>query len=144
MPLNGASANTEGGRLERLMRSGRMCYRGDGVSTGLAPCREKVSVQVPITPTSDSRTNTLTATMNGTQLNGGGITQERVRQLLATLAVRSGMPESVRIAELQEKTIACSDDSPTLRPIIIPACPPLPPPPGPPAPICVLSKSQKF
>jgi hypothetical protein len=144
MPLNGASANTEGGRLERLMRSGRMCYRGDGVSTVLAPCREKVSVQVPITPTSDSRTNTLTATINGTQLNGGGITQERVRQLLATLAVRSGMPESVRIAELQEKTIACSDDSPTLRPIIIPACPPLPPPPGPPAPICVLSKSQKF
>ena len=144
MPLNGASANTEGGRLERLMRSGRMCYRGNTVSTGPVQCREKVSVQVPITPTSDSRTNTLTATMNGTQLNGGGITQERVRQLLATLAVRSGMPESVRIAELQEKTIACSDDSPTLRPIIIPACPPLPPPPGPPAPICVLSKSQKF
>lgn len=144
MPLNGASANTEGGRLARLMRPGRMCYRGDVVSTGSGFCKPKDSVQTPITPTSDSRTNTLTATINGTQLNGGGITQERVRQLLATLAVRSGMPESVRIAELQEKTIACSDDSATLRPIIIPACPPLPPPPGPPAPICVLSKSQKF
>ena len=144
MPLNGASANTEGGRLERLMRPGRMCYRGNVVSTGPAYCKPKASIQSPMTPTSDSRINTITATMNGTQLNGGGITQERVRQLLATLAVRSGMPESVRIAELQEKTIACSDDSPTLRPIIIPACPPLPPPPGPPAPICVLSKSQKF
>ena len=144
MPLNGASANTEGGRLARLMRPGRMCYRGDVVSTGSGFCKPKDSVQTPITPTSDSRTNRLTATINGTQLNGGGITQERVRQLLATLAVRSGIPESVRIAELQEKTIACSDDSPTLRPIIIPACPPLPPPPGPPAPICVLSKSQKF
>jgi len=144
MPLNGASANTEGGRLARLMRPGRMCYRSDTVSTGPMPCKPKASVQAPMTPTSDSRTNTMRATINGTQLNGGGITQERVQQLLATAAIRSGMPESVRIAELQEKTIACSDDSPTLRPIIIPACPPLPPPPGPPAPICVLSKSQKF
>lgn len=144
MPLNGASANTEGGRLARLMRPGRMCYRDNVVSTDPGPCRAKASIQTPITPTSDSRTNTLTATMNGTQLNGGGITQERVRQLLATAALRSGMSESVRILALQEKTIACSDDSPTLRPIIIPACPPLPPPPGPPAPICVLSKSQKF
>lgn len=144
MPLNGASANTEGGRLARLMRPGRMCYSGYTVSTCPVSCREKVSVQAPITPTSNSRINTLTATINGTQLNGGGITQERVQQLLATAAVRSGMSESVRIAALQEKTIACSDDSPTLRPIIIPACPPLPPPPGPPAPICVLSKSQKF
>lgn len=144
MPLNGASANTEGGRLARLMRPGRMCYRGNVVSTGPACCIARSSIQTPITPTSDSRTNTLTATINGTQLNGGGITQERVRQLLATAGIRSGMSESVRIVELQEKTIACSDDSPTLRPIIIPACPPLPPPPGPPAPICVLSKSQKF
>ena len=144
MPLNGASANTEGGRLERLMRSGRMCYRGDVVSTGPACCKPKASIQTPITPTSDSRTNTLTATINGTQLNGGGITQERVRQLLATAGIRSGMSESVRIIELQERTVGCSDDSLTLRPIIIPACPPLPPPPGPPAPICVLSKSQKF
>ena len=144
MPLNGASANTEGGRLARLMRPGRMCYRGNVVSTGPACCIARSSIQTPITPTSDSRTNTLTATINGTQLNGGGITQERVRQLLANAGIRSGMSESVRIVELQEKTIACSDDSPTLRPIIIPACPPLPPPPGPPAPICVLSKSQKF
>jgi hypothetical protein len=144
MPLNGASANTEGGRLARLMRPGRMCYRGNVVSTGPASCIARSSIQTPITPTSDSRTNTLTATINGTQLNGGGITQERVQQLLAAAGIRSGMPESVRIVELQEKTIACSDDSPTLRPIIIPACPPLPPPPGPPAPICVLSKSQKF
>ena len=144
MPLNGASANTEGGRLARLMRSGRMCYRGNVVSTGPACCIARSSIQTPITPTSDSRTNTLTATINGTQLNGGGITQERVQQLLAAAGIRSGMSESVRIVELQEKTIACSDDSPTLRPIIIPACPPLPPPPGPPAPICVLSKNQKF
>lgn len=144
MPLNGASANTEGGRLARLMRPGRMCYRGNVVSTGPACCIARSSIQTPITPTSDSRTNTLTATINGTQLNGGGITQERVQQLLAAAGIRSGMSESVRIVELQEKTIACSDDSPTLRPIIIPACPPLPPPPGPPAPICVLSKSQKF
>ena len=71
MPLNGASANTEGGRLARLMRPGRMCYRGDVVSTGSGFCKPKDSVQTPITPTSDSRTNTLTATINGTQLNGG-------------------------------------------------------------------------
>ena len=144
MPLNGTSANTEGGRLARLMKPNRMCYSGNVVSTGPVCCKPKESIQFVTTPTSNTRTNSLNNCINGTIVGGGGLTQERVQELLSTLALRSGMPESVRIAELQKKTVDCSDDSPTLRPIILPGCPPLPPPPGPPAPICVLSKNQKF
>jgi hypothetical protein len=144
MPLNGAAGNTEGGRLSRLMRTTRMCYSGSLVSSGGAPCYVKESIQTPITPTENSRITLLNATMNGTLLNGGGVTQARARQILAAAAGPSYESPSVYTNALQQKTIACSDDSPTLKPIIIPACPPLPPPPGPPAPKCILAKNQKY
>jgi len=145
MPLNGAAGNTEGGRLSRLMRTTRMCYSGSLVSSGEAPCYVKESIQTPITQTENSRMTLLTATMNGTLLNGGGVTQARAKQILAAAAASAVYDsQSAYTNALQQKTIACSDDSPTLKPIIIPACPPLPPPPGPPAPKCILAKNQKY
>jgi hypothetical protein len=144
MPLNGAAGNTEGGRLARKMNGSRMCYDGGNVSSDVGHCRVKDTIQHPITPTGNSRTLFMDATMNGTVLNYGGVTQERARQVLATAVLQGGLAESVRIAALQQKTVECSDDSPTLRPVIIAPCPPLPAPPGPPAPVCILAKNQKY
>ena len=146
MPLNGAAANTEGGRLQRKIQASRMCYKSGDVSSDTVPCVKKNSIQVPITPSEGSRINLLTATMNGTLLNGGGVTQERAKMLLSMASglLNIDFTETTRTLELAQRTIACSDDSPNLKPVIITPCPPLGPPPGPPAPTCILSKSQKF
>jgi len=143
MPLNGAGANTEGGRLSRMMRANRTCYDGRNVSSGPLAC-VRGSIQFPFTQTENSRITLLNATNNATLLNGGGVTQARARQVLAATLAGVVTTETVYITALQERTIACSDDSPTLKPVIIPACPALPPPPGPPAPVCILAKNQKF
>jgi hypothetical protein len=144
MPLNGAAANTEGGRLQRKIQGARMCYTSGDVSS-MAYCGPKASIQFPITQSENSRITLLTATMNGTLLNSGGVTQERAKQILAAGGVVGAtMTETVRTNLLQQRTIACSADSPTLEPIILPGCPPLPPPPAPPARACPLTKNQKF
>jgi hypothetical protein len=143
MPLNGAAANTEGGRLQRKIQGVRMCYTSGDVSS-VACCGPRPSIQFPITPSENSRITLLTATMNGTLLNSGGVTQERAKQILASGIVGPTITETVRTTLLQQRTIACSADSPTLQPIILPGCPPLPPPPAPPARACPLTKNQKF
>ena len=144
MPLNGAAANTEGGRLQRKIQGTRTCYTSGNVSA-MACCGPKPSIQFHITQAESSRINTLTALINGTSLNYGGVTQERAKQILAAGGVVGAtMTETVKTNLLQQRTLACSADSPTLQPIILPGCPTLPPPPAPPARACPLTKNQKF
>ena len=147
MPLNGAAANTEGGRLQRSIANYKapLPFVNKGYQPSCHSCILQVITQPPITPSESSRMAILTATMNGALINGGCVTQDRARQLL--LASRGSQQygsQGIRIAALQQSVAAASDDSPFLVPIIIPGCPPLPAPPGPPAPACPLPKNMRL
>ena len=149
MPLNGATAITEGARLQRLINACPRFIPRQGNEACWSP---KASIQVPITPSENSRVLQRTANYNGTLLNGGGVTQERAKQLLANMRVQNFGSEGARINQVIQDTVEASTDptSPTARfsmfntPIVIPPCPPLPPPPAPPARACVLAKNQKL
>lgn len=151
MPLNGAAANTEGGRLQRIIANNFHCYAPTPVKGNTAPCSTCIptnKVQPNITPAESSRIAVLTATNNGTLINGGGITQDRARQLLARVFPQgSGVgavglynygSEGVRIAALQQAVVdAAASNAPVYSPpITLPCFTPLPAPPAPPLSDC--------
>ena len=131
---------SEGGRIQRLLASTEKCNIGSLRTSGnLNSCSLAKISQPPITPSEGSRINLLTSTTNGTLLNGGGITQERVKQLLSTPQTLGS--EGVRISLLEQATIAASD--PPSRLITRNCAPTLTPPPAPPLRPCV-SKNMKL
>jgi hypothetical protein len=153
--LNGYSANTEGGRLRRMMVG---CGYTVTAVAKTSPdecltCVTTPEVQPTITPAESSRMSAL-LTRCGTGSASGQVTQSRVRELLA-IAGRNQQQfgsEGVRIAEVIQNTSACATNpnDPTARfsgferipdPFL---CPPLPPPPAPPAKACPLTKNQKY
>ena len=129
--LNGVGANTGNGLLHS---NDKHCIKYVKPYLGSYDCScKKNSVNTEITPSEGSR-------IDGVGCNSVGVTQARVKELLAR-GLQFGN-EGTRIARLQETTVACSF-SLLNRPIILPRCPPLPPPPAPPARACVLTKNQK-
>jgi hypothetical protein len=146
-PLNGFSANTEGGRLRKQMQA---CGAFKWVATQGPPqgCPGPATplVQPTITPAESTRIASL-ATQCGVILGGSGVTQSRARELLAMANSRQAQfgSEGVRIDKVIQDAVACGDDgSLTKRPIIVEQCPPLPPPPAPPARACPLEKNKKL
>jgi len=145
MPLQNATAITEGARMQRLMNSCQPKFiprLGNPEECGA--CGSGQSIQYPITQSENSKTMLLMVSTNGTLLNGGGVTQARARQLLTT-ATQIGV-ESMRTLQLQQLTLAASSNAldPTsrfshyTRPSMTPPCPPyIPPPPAPPLSDCV-------
>jgi hypothetical protein len=148
MPLNGAAANTEGGRLQRAIAkyaNYQAPFPEQGNPTSCYGCVPEVSPQPTITPSEGSRIALLTATNNGTMLNGGGVTQDRARQLLAALAGSQQYgSEGMRIAALQQAVAAAAPNQQFLPSIVIPVCPTIPGPPAPPAPACPLPKYMRL
>jgi hypothetical protein len=159
MPLNGAAANTEGGRLQRFIANQAHCYVPQDVQGNTATCGcyvRQPSAQPNITPAESSRIAVLTAVNNGTLINGGGLTQSRARQVLARTfsqgsAATAGLynygSEGVRIAALEQAVLAAAaSNAPVYSPpIILPCFTPLPPPPAPPLSPCYpLTKNMKL
>jgi hypothetical protein len=166
MPLNGAAANTEGGRLQRIIAKQAHCQAPlsiQGNPTSCVSCIPTPSAQPNITPAESSRIAVLTAINNGTLINGGCVTQDRARQLLARVFPQGSTPdpitgvppvglfnygsEGVRIAALQQAVInaAASNAAVYSPPIILPCFTPLPPPPAPPLSACYpLTKNMKL
>lgn len=153
MPLNGATAVTEGARLQRLISSS--CFPNFVPQQGnpQSCCPPKVSIQAPITPSENSRIVQLTANCSGTLLNGGGVTQARAREVLAAAAKSQQLgTEGVKVERLIQTTQLCSTDSFNKEtrfsayntPPVLLVCPPLPAPPAPPPRACILQKNQKF
>jgi hypothetical protein len=153
MPLQGATAVTEGARLSKFMKSA--CYPNYTPQQGnpQSCCLPRNTVQAPITPSENSRIMTLSARCNDSLLNGGGVSQDRARQLLAAAGSRRQLvSEGVKIDRVIQEALSCTmnPDDPSMRfsmyerpepPLV---CPPLPPPPAPPLRECVLDKNQKF
>ena len=142
MPLNGSSTLTEGARMNKLMSCGPAFIPRKGNPENCISC-VRTGVNVPITQTESSRIILLDATLNGTLINGGGVTQTRARELLA--ANKSLGSEGVRIALLQQQTIEAAADPMFIEPPNVTRClPPLAPPPGPPARVsCALNKNNR-
>lgn len=149
-PLNGSTANTEGGRIRRKIVYCEPVKAGG--FTESTPCRTIQRTQPTITPTESSY---LTSKMEacGNFPRSGAITQEMAKEILRQAGARQKFEtEGERIAVVNNEAISCSTNpfSETARfsnyaripdPFI---CPPLPPPPGPPARPCILQKNQKF
>ncbi len=153
--LNGFSANTEGGRLRRLMVTCK--YNVTSVApTVLDECKVCVitpEVQPVITPAESSRIASVLLRC-GTGSSSGAVTQSRARELLAISGINQQQfgSEGVRIAQVIQSTETCATNTtdPTARfsnyqriPDPFP-CPVLPPPPAPPAKACPLTKNQKY
>lgn len=153
--LNGFSANTEGGRLRRMMVT---CGYTTTASAKTTPdeclvCVPTPEVQPTITPAESSRITSILVRC-GTGTTSGAVTQSRVRELLA-ISGRGQQQfgsEGVRISQVIQDTQSCSTNpnDPTARfsnferiPDPFP-CPVLPPPPAPPAKACPLTKNQKY
>jgi hypothetical protein len=148
-PLNGATANTEGGRIRR-----KIVYCEPIKAEGFIsePCQVIQRIQPVITPTESSY---LTSKMEacGNFPRSGAITQEMAKAILAQAGSRQKFEsEGERIQNVENNANFCATDpfSETARfsnysripdPFI---CPPLPPPPAPPAKQCPLQKNQKF
>ena len=112
-------------------------------TTGNTECCYIPQIPQPsITPSEGSRINSQLATFTGILLNGGGVSQERVKQLLAN--PQNPGSEGVRISLLEQATIAASTESPFYSPIVLTQCPPLPAPPAPPARACPLPKNMRI
>jgi hypothetical protein len=138
-PLNGAAANSEGGRLARMMRG--YCYKNTNFPGDVPFCKVRQSgAQIAITPPESIRVSTNAST--NTRL-----TQEYVKALLAAKAAKglNYATEDARILALQASTAACvpPDALSSRIPAINTNCLPIPPPPGPPA-RCALTKNQKY
>jgi len=124
--MNGSGANTEGGRLNRSIAA---CVTVPSKPYRSPECNiYPTTPQAPITQASGNRTSDLALGCAGVK---GGVTADRVQQLLKTMG-NNFRSETSRIEQLRQKTIACNPGSPTPVPIIIQQCPPLPPVPGPP------------
>jgi hypothetical protein len=138
--LNGACANSEGGRLSRLLRS--CCYKGNSINFpgDTSFCKLKQPVGIAITPPQSTR-------VNAYAIKANRLTQTYVKSLLAAKAIRTiNYPtESTRIAAVEATAAACAPPNPLslrIQPINT-NCLPIPPPPGPPA-SCALTKNQKY
>ena len=128
-PMNGSGGNTEGGRLNRSISA---CMTVSLKPFCPAACyKYPTTPQPPITQASGNRTNDIAAGICSTNPKGG-VTADRVQQLLRASLTNNFASENSRIERLQQKTIACNPPSATPVPIIIVQCPPLPPVPGPP------------
>lgn len=152
-PLNGSSANTEGGRLRRsLMNCVETKMIDTIIGTNNVPCKKSESVLTPITPAESSYLMSKMLACGNFQ-RSGAITQDEAKRLLAMASSRQQYgSEGVRIARIEQQAIFCATDpeSETSRfsNYVLPptpfVCPPLPPPPAPPAKQCPLQKNQKF
>ena len=150
-PLNGHSANTEGGRLHLAMKS---CPPPPSERLGNPEfcCPPPTpTVQPTITPCESSRIQSVLFSC-GTSPSGQ-VTQTRAMALLQQFQQsKSYITESMRIQEKIQETVTCSINpfSETARfseYSRLPAaevCPPLPPPPAPPSRACPLDKSRRF
>jgi hypothetical protein len=121
---------SEGGRIQRKLAACGRTYRG---TTGNGPCCPPAKIpQPPITPSENSRINSQLATFSGILLNGGGVSQARVQQILST--VQNPGSEGVRIGLLQQVT----ENLVPPNNFVASNCPPiLTPPPAPPLGVCV-------
>jgi hypothetical protein len=137
--LNGASANSEGGRLSRMMKG--HCYKNKSFPADTSFCKlNQPGGQIVITPPESVRVNT---NLNTTTR----LTQAYVKSLLAAKAIRTVnyTTESARILALESSAAECAPSNPFSSRIdaINTNCLTIPPPPGPPA-RCALTKNQKY
>ena len=162
-PYNGVGANTEGGRLRRLMKfhNNGVTSVAETVSDSCGICKPPQTEQPPITRPESNRIHDIMVRC-GTGTQSGYVTQDRVKELLAKM---QGKPlnygsEEQRVQAVIQETERCSTfpDDPLMRfqnktvngenvyegPAFPEACPPLPPPPAPPARTCVLTKNEKY
>ena len=152
-PRNGFTANTEGGRIRRMMVTCNLLNtKANTVTDECKSCLPPQTVQPPITPAESSRI-TLIQTRCGSGSYSGGVTQDRVRELLNKNTIQQQFgPESVRIAKVIQDTVTCATNpnvdtarfSQYNRLAAAEVCPPLPPPPAPPRTLCTLSKNEKY
>ncbi len=150
-PLNGFSANTEGGRLRLAMKT---CPPPPSQRLGnpeICCPPQTPDVQPTITPCESSRIQSL-LTSCGTAPSGQ-ITQSRSRELLLQFQQsKSYGTESNRILQKIQDTTECETNpfsetarfSEYNRLAAAEVCPPLPPPPAPPARACPIEKNRKF
>ena len=162
MPFNGSGANTEGGRLRRMMKfhNNGVTSVAETVPNACGICKPERTEQPPITPAESSRIFDVMVRC-GTGTQSGYVTQDRVRELLArTERGKQFGSEDQRIQNVIQNNALCSTypDDPLMRfqnitingsnvyvgPAFPVACPPLPPPPAPPARACVLTKNEKY
>jgi len=152
MPLQNATAVTEGARIQRLMNAKGFVPRlgnpedcsCSGSAGAIGGADSPNSIQRPITQSENSKTMLLVATFNGTLINGGGVTQARARQLLITATQLN--TESMRTLQLQQATVQAATNpldpasrfSAYTKPSMPLVCPPyIAPPPAPPLSACV-------
>jgi len=131
-PLNGLplGGNTEGGRLQKEIA---LCAKSyvNKPSTPYCCNPYKATVQATITQASGNRTDDLALGCTGRVLAKGGVTAERVQELLKS-SMNNFASSTERINKLQQTTILCNPAPAFPIPIIVTQCPPLPPVPGPP------------
>jgi hypothetical protein len=124
---------SEGARLNRLLASLQKCDAGRMRTTGNGSCCAVAPGRIaPITPSENSRIHTQQATVSGILMNGGGVSQERVQQVLNT--VQNPGSEGVRIGQLQQAT---ENLVPPNNFVAINIPPILTPPPAPPLGVCI-------
>jgi hypothetical protein len=102
------------------------------------------TAQAQITPAESTRIMTKMVESSGIAYNGVGVTQDRVRQLLAARETQQYGSEGVKTDRLIQKTLECTTSTPFTTPILIEQCPPLPPPPAPPMRECLLPRYQQL
>jgi hypothetical protein len=142
--LNGGSALTESARLRKQVERCPLYVAPQGNPQSCCSVYPQTA-QAPITPAESTRIYSLTVASSGVNYGGTGVTQDRVRQLLATAgSARQFESEGVRTDRLIQKTLECKDTTPFTRPIIVEQCPPLPPPPAPPMRECLLPRYAQF
>jgi len=142
--LNGNSALTESARLRKQVDQCPRYVAPQGNPQSCCVVYPQ-TVQAPITPAESTRILSMAVASSGIAYNGMGVTQDRVRQLLATAgATRQFESEGVKTDRLIQKTVECETSTPFTRPILIEQCPPLPPPPAPPMRECLLPRYAQF
>jgi hypothetical protein len=128
-------ANTEGGRLNRLIQK-QVYYSGTPIVLQTT-CSPRTTLSTELTPAESSKytANSFTETVNGQTgtrtTYQGGVSQEQIQALLILQSKTQYGSESIRIAK---ESADCPGYTPAFSSIIppIPVCPPLPAPPAPP------------
>jgi hypothetical protein len=142
--LNGGSALTESARLRKQLE-GCTPYIPQQGNPQSCCAIYTTTAQAPITPAESTRILAITVAASGIAYGGVGVTQDRVRQLLAAQAEsRQFSSEGVKTDRLIQKTTECSTSTPFTTPILIEQCPPLPAPPAPPMRACMLPRYAQF
>jgi hypothetical protein len=142
--LNGGSSLTESARLRKQLEGCAVYIPQQGNPQSCCAAYTNTA-QAPITPTESTRILAKTVETSGIAYGGVGVTQDRVRQLLAAQANSKQFgSEGVKTDRLIQKTVECDTSTPFTRPILIEGCPPLPPPPAPPMRECMLPRYAYF